>query len=697
MRANRRLQAIEHAQAYEREGHVLESDISSFQLANQYAKYFVSHKDETNLRKVLMYVDDPLVRVAHLRKGRLYRMALEEYVQFGSVKEAVELILAQEMYEQGLEMAKGRKEMKTGMTLEPLFHLHRATARLYHTRNSSKTGGKSLGSLENTIEVLSSVGRDSEPAAKAKAKLLLGIYQGKPALCSEALKLYQNPPLNNAVASMEAFNEMIKLKKVDSSVQMIARQCFQANELSSQFISKSAKSKPAQKMAIEFYHLSHLDDVYLLPRSQDIWLGNLHAVSVIKEKSLDENGMIRLDPDKVHRVLSNRFSGFVKEWAEKTNLNRRLREQLQSYSYHKELSNDQLVAKYHEGFPHHLTTDYIVAIDLAMRIATIIQGSFDTQHLAKLVPNLFSPVFCYGVPVARVNCNAIFKCPTVQSSLKSDVCYFLEDRCLAKPHVDELFDAWRCSCLVNGVAEMEKQMEDYAAKKGPGAPEQEKTKAWLFVDKKGKPSYHYFFTYLLKAFRLIRESCQVIGSLKIIFNCFLAVVAKRTALRKKTSIFNLVTITNISTTALVALLSIHNPDTGLLVPYYYKTQCQMFDALNIQDDNDYYLLSACAQQIHELRDDRLTRLVTESSDLLERFLSFILGEYFDYCNVLDMVVTGKEEPWLMHVVVNALVLLVNVRMLSKDCSPFVSESLERLESTIKFGIKREGNDDTMYM
>ena len=636
-----------------------------------------------------MYIDDPLVRVAHLRKGRLYRMALEEYIQSGSVKEAVELILAQEMYEQGIEMAKGRKELKMGMMLEPLFHLHRATARLYHTRNSSKSGGKSLGSLENTIEVLTSIGRDSEPAAKAKAKLLLGIYQEKSVLCSEALKLYQNP-VNNTVASMEAFNEMVKLKKVDSSVQMIARQCFQADELSSQFISKSAKSKPAQKMAIEFYHLSHLDDVYLLPRSQDIWLGNLHAVSVIKEKSLDENGMIRLDPDKVHRALSSRFSGFVKEWAEKTNLSRRLKDQLQSYSYHKELSNDQLVAKYHEGFPHHLTTDYVSAIDLAMRLATIIQGSFDTQHLAKLVPNLFSPVFCCFVPMARVNCNAILKCPTVQSSLKSDVRYFLEERCLLKPHVDELFDAWRCSCLVNGVVETEKQMEDFAAKKGPGTVEQEKTKVWLFMDKKGKTSYHYFFTYLLKAYRLIRESCQVIGSLKIIFNCFLAVVGKRAPLRKRTSIFNLVTITNISTTALVALLSVHNPDTGLLVPYYYKTQCQVFDALNIQDDKDYCLLTACAQQIHDLRDERLARLVTESADLLERFLSFILGEYFDHCNVLDMVVTGKDEPWLMHVVVNALVLLANVRLLSKDTLPFVSESLERLESTIKFGIKREG-------
>ena len=686
-RANRRLQALESAQMYEKQGHVLEVDVSTFQLANQYAKFFIARRDEVHLRKVLSYVDDPFVRVAHLKKGRLYRMAVEEYIKSDKMKEAVELILAQEMYDQGLQLARERKEVKKGgMKLESLFQIHKSTAKIYHSRSSK--GDKDFTPI---VEVLANTGHEGDPAAKAKAKLLMGIVQENSSLCHDALRMYQNPPLSDMVGGLEAYNEMVKLKKTEGSVQMIASQCFQAKELSTLFVAKSAKAVKILKSAMEFYHLSHLENVYLLPKSQDIWFGNLHSLASIKDKPVDENGLIRLDPEKVHKALEARFSNFVNEWVEKTVLVKQLKEKLHSYRYHRELSKDQTLTRYHEGLPTHVTSDYIVTIDMSMKLATIIPGCFDNQLLAKLVPNIFSPLFSFCVPLSKANRAIVDKCLTVQDSLKSDVHYFLENRFLFKPNVDELFDAWKCSCLINSVVDMEHELEEFAAKKGPGTtPEQEKSKFWLFIDRKGKPSYHYFFSYLLKAYRLIRESCQVIGSMKIIFHCFLSVIGRRPGLRKKTSICNIISVTNICSTALIALLSMDNPTLSLLLPCYYKNQCHLFDILNAQDNSHFWLLSACSRQIYDLSNERLARLVTESTDLLCKLVSYLVGQFCEHYNVLEIVVSGKEESWLVHTLVNLLVLLSNIRLLSKDNTAFVSENLERMESIIRVGIKLEG-------
>ena len=689
MRANRRLQALESSQAYEKQGHVLEIDVSSFQLANQYAKFFISRRDEINLSKVLSYIDDPFVRVGHLKKGRLYQMALDEYLKSGKIKEAVELILAQEMYDQGTELANGRKEVKKGITMGSLFKLHKATALLYHTRNS-KGGSKQQPCFTKMIEMLSDLGQDNEPVARAKARLLLGVIEEKPLVCQEAMNMYRNEPLNDVIGSLEAFNEMVKLRKTDCAVRTIANLCFQAKEIASLFVSKSPKGVQIQKLAIQFYHLSHLENVYLLPKSQDIWIGNLHGVASIKEQPLDENGMIRLEPERVHKALSTRFSNFVREWIEKTALVKRLKDSLSVYKFNKDLTNDLQIIWYQEGFPYHLTTDYIENINVCMRLSTIIPGSFDNRILAKLVPNTFSPYFTFPVPILKGACGTIHKCSAIQESLKSDIEYFLEDRSLSKPNVNELFDAWRCSCLINSVDAMEKKMEDFAGKKGPGTVEQEKSKAWLFVDKKGKPSYHYFFSYLLKAYCLVRESCQVIGSMKIIFNCFLAVIARRPVLRKKTSMYNLINVITICSTALIALLEVNDPNLSLLVPYYYKNQCKLFDDLNIQKSNQFFLLTACVRQIHDAKNDRLPRLVSESSDLLCKLLSYIIGVYSEHYNILDMIINGKDEHLLVHCLAILLVLLSNVRMISDEHSVFVSESLEKMESILRLGIKQEG-------
>ena len=711
VRANKRLHALESSQTYEKQGHVLEIDVTSFQLANQYAKFYISRRDEANLKKVLSYIDDPFVRVGHLKKGRLYQMALEEYVESGKHKDAVELILAQEMYDKGIEMATGRKEVKkAGMKLESLFQLHRAATTLYYSRNTKATSNKQQQqqqqqqqpSFNKVVELLTIVGRDSEPVSKAKARLLIGVMEEMSSLCHEAMNIYSSEPLNDIIGSIEAFNEIVKLRKTsDSPVRVIANLCFQAKELSSLLVSKSPKATQIHKLAIQFYHLSHLEDVYLLPKSQDIWIGNLHGTCCIKEQPFDENGMIRLDPERVHKTLSTRFSGFVKDWTEQTALVKRLKACLSSYPFHKYLSTDQQITSFQEGFPHNLTTEYIENINICMKLSTTIPGSFDNRFLAKLVPNMFSPQFMFCVTIVRENCNIVQKCYSIQESLKSDIQYFLDDRSLFKPNVNELFDAWRCSCLVKSVVKMEQRMEGFALKRGPSSSET----PWLFVDKKGKPTYHYFFSYLLRAYSLIRESCQVIGSIKIIFNCFLAVIGRRPTLRKKTSMYNLLNVVTICSTALITLLSVNDPKLSLLVPYYYSNQCKLFDGLNIQESNQFCLLTACMKQIQDLKNDRLkderskgerlkgdrlSRLIIESSDLLCKLLSYMVGVYCDHYNVLDSIIRSKDEHVLVHSVVLLLVLLSNIRLLSDDNVSIVSESLDKIQSIIRLGIKQEG-------
>ena len=683
VRASRRLQAIECAQAYEKQGRVLDADVSSFQLANQYAKFYVARRDEANLVKVLSYIDDQVVRVAHLKKAKFYGLALDEYLNSGKFKEATRLILAQEMYSKGLEMAKKSKDAK----LQSIIHLHRASALVFHTKGSKAVSYASASDIIEALENLCNI-TDPPNSTRSKAKLLLGIIQEKHTLCEEAMNLYRAAA--DAIGSLESFNQVVKHRH-NVSNSLAVSQCLQAYRLSNSIVANSAKSDPVLKAAMEFYHFTKLvENVYLLARSQDIWLGNLNSQASIKDNPIDENGMLRLDRSKVQHILSNRYSGFVKDWAEKISLVKKINENLLLYPYHKELINNKAVTTYHEGFPPQKTTEYIEVVNMALKMSKLVLASFDERQLSRIVPNIFAPGFAFCIPISKGNRIMVNKCQAIKESLTLDVDYFLGDRQLHKPDVDELFDAWRCSCLICGTVSMQRRLEDFAAKNGPGTPEQEKNKPWVFVDRKGKPAHHHFFSYLLKAFRLIRENYQVIGSIKIIYNCFLAVIARRPLLRETTSPINLTSIITTCTAALISLRSVDNRELPLVVPCYYRYQCQLFDDLNLQDMNQYWLLTACIRQIHELRGERLVRLLSETDDLLKKLLLFVIGEYNEHYKFLKLVVSSEDSMCLTHTLVDVLVLISNIRILSFVDSKHLSECMDKIQTTVKVAIKEEG-------
>ena len=653
VRANKRLEALEKAKHYEKQGRHLDPDVGSFQLANLYAKYYIARHEENHLKKVVQYIPNVMMKVAHLKKAKLYDLAIDEYIQAGHYKDAERLMSAQEMFSKGVKLAKSTGKI----ALESSFVLQNVVATIYHKI-------KMEDDLKDSLVKLT---KSSILPVQAKAYLLSGMVQSKSTMCREAVRMY-NESTVNSVGAAESFNQLVSLKK-DVVYTVVVAQCFEARALANSFRStvKSPTRSQVIQYALEFYHLNKLESVYLLPRSQDIWVGCLKT-AVCRDQETDENGMLRLDPVKVHNILADRFNKFWTEWLNETEIERRVLSRLASYPFHKEVIEKGYLIRHLQGYPPNLIKEYIQAISIAMQVRQLNSKYFSGAGLEGIPLRIFSPRVSLCLPLSKTFCMLIRRSEAIGQILKKTLSGYIGHSALKRPHVDELFKAWYCQALIDGNgSKLETDLESFAAKEGPGGHPQ--TKNWLVKDhRQGKEAYHHFFAFWLKSCRIIREEFHVLEAMKILYTWFFTVIARRPTLRKTLSVMNCTYSITLYTTAMIGLISVAQPNSGVVVPLFYKYQAQLFDDINIQGPQQYWLLSACVAQVGQRqKEQRVDRLVDEASDFLFKILNVCLGGYNDQFNILKYALSSagsaREDGSLVHCLVCILVLIANLKIL----------------------------------
>ena len=651
VRANKRLEALEKAKHYEEQSRHLDPDVGSFQLANLYAKYYISRREDNHLKKVVQYIPNVMMKVAHLKKAKLYDLAIDEYIQAGHYKDAERLMSAQEMFSRGVKLAKSTGKI----ALESSFLLQNVVATIYHKI-------KMEDDLKDSLVKLT---KSSVVPVQAKAYLLSGMVQGKSTMCREAVRMY-NETTVNSVGAAESFNQLVSLKK-DVTYTVVVAQCFEARALANSFRStlKSPTRSQNIQYALEFYHLNKLESVYLLPRSQDIWVGCLKT-AVCRDQETDENGMLRVDPVKVHNILADRFNKFWTEWLNETEVERRVLSRLASYPFHKEVIEKGYLVRHLQGYPPNLIKEYIQAISIAIQVRQLNTKYFKGANLEGIPLRIFSPRVSLCLPLSKTFCMLIRRSEAIGQILKKTLSGYIGHSALKRPHVDELFKAWYCQALIDGNgSRLETDLENFAAKEGPGG--QPQTKNWLVIDRR-QEVYHHFFAFWLKSCRIIREEYHVLEAMKILYTWFFTVIARRSTLRKTLSVMNCTYSITLYTTALIGLISVAQPNSGVVLPLFYKYQAQLFDDINIQGPQQYWLLSACVAQVGQRqKEQRADRLVDEASDFLFKILSVCLGGYNDQFNILKYALSSagsaREDGSLVHCLVCILVLIANLKIL----------------------------------
>ena len=661
VQANKRLEALEKSKIFEMQGLRIEPDVASLQLANTYAKYYLSRQDEATLMKVLQYIPNVVLRVAHLKKGKLYDRAIDEYVKAGYFKDAERLIVSQELYDRGMELAVSRDDK----TMEARFILMKTTALIHNNESIDE-------SLDAKLLALT---KSSSIAVQAKALLLYGMVQNKSSYCREASKIYTESCIST-IGALEAFNQHVSMRKRDIPYSSVIVKCYEARELIQLFhLTKATptRSKAIQQM-LEFYKINKCETCYLLLRSQDVWVKRMSKIA----KETDENGMLVLEPAKVYSCLVDHYSDYVSYWLTETETEKQIVSRLASFSFHQRVSEQGYLTSYLNGYPPNIIKDYIQVVDSAIKVQSFNPNRLFRGLFPETLPlKLFSFRVSLCVPLSKINCFQFRRSEATHNVLVKTMDSLITVKALRQPDVDELFKAWFCQCLMDSETpnHFEETIETFARKEG--AVTANHAKPWLIVDRHGKAiMYHHLFAFWLKACRLIREGNQVLVASKLVYNCFFTVIARRPQLRKTVSVINYIFPITVFASALVGVLSVAKPGLGLCLPLFYRYQCQLFDVLNIQGGQQFWLLSACVKLAEDKKSD--ARVVDDTIDLLYKMLQLLLGVYQTQFDLLRIALSPEsnacEDGSLLHCLVCIIVLLAVVEIIM----PHKQEELYRL-------------------
>ena len=658
--------------------------MGTVQLANLYAKHYIAHHDLDQLKKTLCYIPNIALRVSHLKKGKLFGLAIEEYLQHGYLKEAERIMVAQGMFDKGLEVARSLKNT----TMETNFVFLKALSVISRKDEVDQD-------LDETLKNLTKSNGEKPSLTQARALLLYGMIEEDSSLCSEAVKIYSD---KNTVGALEALDQCISFKH-DVAFPMVVSKCFDARDLAKSFNSTIKTPKRTQhiQQALEFYKFIKLDNVYLVsPHSCDVWIKNLKS-TLKKEQEYDENGMMRLDSSKVHVLLGERFTDFSNRWLVDTDLEKRMLTRLSSYTFHKDIIDKGYLTRHLLGYPLNNVKDYIQTVLLALQAKHLSSKMFKGQGFENIPVRLFDPLVSLCLPLVKTNRIQLCKSEAVSQILTKTFHGLTTSSCLRKPNVDDLFKAWICQSLDSNIAQnrFEELLENFAMKEGPGDTHQQ-NKTWLIVDRVYKKiEYRHFFVFWLKACRLVREKCEVIGAAKLLCNCFFTTIARRSSLRKTISVINFVFPVTIITTALLGIISIADPKTSVAVPIFFRYFCQLFDDVNIQEGQQYWLLSACVVQMEKQQDSN--ELISDLTSLLSKLLQILLGSYCNFFNALKSGLASDETNTLVHCLVLVFVLIGNLIILRPQDHEQLYASLLEIKELIGIQLRGQSSTNPSYL
>ena len=652
--SNKRIEALNLADRYTQQGHKLDADVSLQQLACQYAKHYAHRRDELNLHKVIVHVTDAVMKGTYFKQAELYEEAADIYYKAGLIPEADQLASAQELYDTAITWAK-----KGGRKTAAMFVLEQCTAHIYHKHAIEHE-------LKNTLERLT---RNSNLSIKALSSLLFGRAFDSVDMCQQALELYQSVG-GNIVGQLETFNQIVRLKN-DIECRQVVIHCVLADELASSFRSspKSASRVKTLHLAQEFYHFKRVDEVYLTPRAQNIWLpGSLRAASC-RERLVDEDGMMRLLPDKVHKLLAEHFSAIWKEWLLKADLDNKIQQQLEKCPFHGDLLKNGYLVHSNHSYPADQLKLYLETLELDLLTRQLVCPKEVEGRFYELQLKLLSSRVTVSLPYTKQHKVVLRKSKVFCSQLECFADRVIKN--LKKATVDEVYNCWRVNCLARGQAEqMEDDLVDFAETFGSHKPEES---GFTLVRGKwvgNEPLHNHYFWFWLRACSIINKEHVVLPAIKCT-HYFLQIVARRRKLRESMSVANFVDIASLCTTGLVSLINLAYPNQNLLLPALYQHTVLVFDMFNSTGPKNTWFLSTCLEQVNrKFRMNHVSKMRAEVVEYLFKYLDLLVGRTHEWCHILREALNPASgcipDGSAMHCLALCLTLVANLLVIKMD-------------------------------
>ena len=684
--------ALECAERYESEGHILRSDLQASTLAIKFAKEICdqvpTQRSRNRLAKMVKFMDNPIDRVNYLKIAKKYLDAFNILCNERKFDEAYRLCAAQGWADDGLKLAEEKKNAKWVLQ----FTFQKAITGLVKDDKVDNSIIKRLHSLMNS---------DDDQIIKAKANLLLGKSDKDFFSCRRAFELYL--PILNTAGCIEAFNLMIQFRIKGTSIgfrstEIKLKQILDAYSKAAeagQVLDNVLNHKPlsaAQEHALtlleEFYGLQRQfsvadQNVYSLTPHQHIWVDLCSGCNAFHT---DIDGMIQIDCTDALKVIRRHVQDVLLKWKEKDELqvHRLFQSHLSSFQFHKQLEDKGCVKKsFKMSYQRSKIYEYLRLCYTGIELSKFFDGEIKSSYVVQLLVNFFKPAAALYLGVTWGQMVDITKSSSasllVQHSRK------IVEKSDHDFHVDNWLDAWSILSILG------KDHLDILLKQLHKCETQTKTlripanrMPAVYIYSKNDGGFVHVFSMWIRACFLIQSDKRIIASSKVVLHFFLETVIRQRSIRSTISVTSLVNILTIHTTALLTLTALCNfiqrKPSNVLIPNSYERVVNVFDNVGKQANRDSIrVLDACMNDEKVLKEfekmktnqHAVQNIQNEITRLLWQILDLLLGKHAYYFHPLrhamkleDCVKRGETRHCLLLV----LILFGNLSEIDQQCT-----------------------------
>jgi hypothetical protein len=681
--------ALECAEQYESEGHILRSDLQASSLAIKFAKEICdrapTQRSRNRLAKLVRHMDNPTDRVNYLKVAKKYRDALDVLRNDKKFDEAYRLCAAQGWADDGLELAEEKKNAKWVIQ----FTFQKAIAGLI-------TEGKVDSSI---IKRLHSLRNSNDDQIQAKASLLLGKSNHDFFSCRTAFKVYLSTV--NATGCIEAFNLMIKYrvkgigsKSTEIFVRQILEACNRATHISQtlECVLNRRQLSAAQDHALrqleEFYglekHFSVADrnmaSYFVIP-NQHIWVDVCSGYSS-READVDLDGMIQIDRIKALRIISDHVQELLTRWQEKDELQvcQLFNSHLSSFRFLKEFEDRGCVRKsYKMQYQGKELYEFLKLCYSGLELSKFANGEIKLAYVIQLLVNFFRPAAALYLGITRGQMQEIARSSSapllVQHALK------IIEKSDNDFHVDNWLDAWSILSILgkNHLNSLLRQLDKCTAH-AKTLPLNKLPDVYL------RRSRVHVFAMWIRACFLIQNDKRIIASSKVVLHFFLENIIRERSIRSTISVTSLINVLTIHTTALLTLTALCNfiqrKPSNILIPNSYECVLNVFDNLGKQVNRECVkVLDACMVDekvmkayYEKMRNNQhaVQNIQNEITHLLWQILDLLIGRHARYFHPLRYAMKSEDcikRGETRHCLLLILVLFGNLSEIDNQCSP----------------------------
>lgn len=636
--------ALERALKYEKDHQELDKDVSPQQIAYMILKQ-KSRKgaDEQILKEALSFVENPILRIQHWKDVGNYSEAVHELVQNEQLDEAYKLMLTKCMYKEGMKIA-----MEHGAAVkEAEFFLNQIQV-ADHELNE-ETIKEKLGKLE----------KSGHGPTKALAFLMHAKLFKDLTACNRALAEFD---MMSSPGALEAFNQLQHATKKRVEVVIHWRSVAQ-NLVDSLLIDKELRTPTDDynvNKVLKFYSIDKDNESGVYTHMGRI----VSLVPVLAEKFKQSNS--GLEEKIVLQALADHFNKYSTEWFDLDEVMAEVNSRLERFDFHKEVLAGKFTKSRH-NLNRRILDEYIDLLIIVVQACNIDSRAADCT---KLIVNFLSPLSSYFFilqwrHIYKLRRSKDFK--AMVEKHRQSIFSVSE-----KLTIDDLFIAWRLSCIAEG---NHRGLQNHLAKL---VAEGKVDTPFINV---GHRQHFHIFHWWLRSCTLILQG-RVRKAISLAYDRFFAKIAASTHILGGVSVMNITSIFTVYSTALTYMLStVCNQIFGryvvvLPIPQMFENNAvRIFDKLNASgfENNPNWVLKVANKEItgvfqgqqswHRNWQARLDACLESVAGMLMHLLNFLLGRHIPECNVLKKALSSQESldnGAALHCLVLTLVMAANL-------------------------------------